>query len=133
MISEGGQVTDQTKPASAVEEVEAFALKNGALNIGTWYDLALDLARRLEKAQHELDMMKSAGVIECAIRNPSVAEYMRHWEGRAESAEAALKEAQGLLLEWLGHLHAERPTNVTSELKERIRRRLDSQTGKEHG
>ncbi len=28
------------------------------------------------------------GVIEVAVRNHSVAEYMRHWEGRAEAAEA---------------------------------------------
>lgn len=28
------------------------------------------------------------GIAEIAIRNPSVMEYMRHWEGRAESAEA---------------------------------------------
>jgi len=28
-----------------------------------------------------------------AIRNPSVMEYMKHWEGRAEAAEAKLKKA----------------------------------------
>lgn len=34
------------------------------------------------------DDWRNWGVIEVAIRNPSVAEYMRHWEGRAISAEA---------------------------------------------
>lgn len=41
----------------------------------------------------ELKLMQTAGIIEVAVRNPSVAEYMRHWEGRAEKAEAALKAA----------------------------------------
>lgn len=41
----------------------------------------------------ELHLMKTAGIIEVAVRNPSVAEYMAHWEARAEAAEALLKEA----------------------------------------
>ncbi len=34
------------------------------------------------------------GVIEVAVRNHSVAEYMRHWEGRAEAAEARVKKLE---------------------------------------
>lgn len=34
------------------------------------------------------------GIIEVAVRNPSVAEYMEHWEGRATKAEATLAEDQ---------------------------------------
>jgi hypothetical protein len=41
----------------------------------------------------ELEMLTTAGIIEVAIRNPSVMEYMRHWEGRAEKAEANLSLA----------------------------------------
>ena len=40
----------------------------------------------------ELDLMKTAGIIELAIRNPSVSEYMHHWERRAEAAEARIDE-----------------------------------------
>ncbi|MBM6687174.1 hypothetical protein H9X89_16615, partial [Faecalicatena contorta] len=36
----------------------------------------------------ELDHLTKSGIIEVSIRNPSVADYMRHWEGRAEKAEA---------------------------------------------
>lgn len=38
----------------------------------------------------ELHLMKTAGIIEVAVRNPSVSEYMDHWEGRATAAEAAI-------------------------------------------
>jgi len=41
-------------------------------------------------ACEELHLMKTAGIVEVAVRNPSVAEYMRHWEGRAEAAERKL-------------------------------------------
>ena len=40
----------------------------------------------------EIDQQwRNWGTIEVAIRNPSVAEFMRHWEGRATKAEAALR------------------------------------------
>jgi hypothetical protein len=47
---------------------------------------APDLARALIQACAELEMLKTAGIIEVSIRNPSVADYMQHWEGRAEKA-----------------------------------------------
>jgi hypothetical protein len=42
------------------------------------------------KVEAELDLMKTAGIIEVAVRNPSVADYMQHWEARAEAAEATV-------------------------------------------
>jgi len=42
----------------------------------------------------ELDLMKTAGIIELAIRNPSVSEYMQHWERRAEAVEARIEELE---------------------------------------
>lgn len=47
------------------------------------------LRERAEAAEAELHTMKTAGIIEVAVRNPSVMEYMQHWEGRAERAERA--------------------------------------------
>ena len=41
----------------------------------------------IETLRAELHLMKTAGVIEVAVRNPSVMEYMKHWERRAEDAE----------------------------------------------
>jgi hypothetical protein len=41
----------------------------------------------------ELHLMKTSGIVEVAVRNQSVSEYMDHWEKRAETAEAALKES----------------------------------------
>ena len=49
------------------------------------YSALLD---RAEKAEAELRILKEAGICEVASRNPSVMEYMKHWEARAEKAEA---------------------------------------------
>lgn len=42
----------------------------------------------LTASEAELHTLKTAGICEVAARNPSVMEYMRHWEARAEAAEA---------------------------------------------
>lgn len=41
----------------------------------------------LDKLRHEIEMLTRGGIIEVAVRNPSVAEYMSHWESRATAAE----------------------------------------------
>lgn len=48
------------------------------------------LRAELAEAKRELETMRTAGIIEVAIRNRH---YMNHWEHRAEQAEAALAEA----------------------------------------
>lgn len=40
----------------------------------------------------ELEHFTKSGIVEIAVRNQSVADYMQHWEGRAEKAEATLAE-----------------------------------------
>jgi hypothetical protein len=42
----------------------------------------------LKKLVEELEQWKTWGVVEIAVRNPNVAEYMKHWEERATKAEA---------------------------------------------
>jgi hypothetical protein len=44
----------------------------------------LDAMDCIEKLEAENRLLKTTGIVEVAVRNPSVAEYMRHWEGRAE-------------------------------------------------
>ncbi|OOY15078.1 hypothetical protein [Thioclava sp. DLFJ4-1] len=44
----------------------------------------------IERLIEERDFLARAGVTELASRNPSVMEYMQHWEGRAEKAEARM-------------------------------------------
>lgn len=46
-----------------------------------------------EELEAENNLLKTSGIIEVAVRNPSVMEYMQHWEGRAETAEAKLAKA----------------------------------------
>ena len=80
------QVAVEAHPHST--ETEALvSLMNYALgpmdSVFSWEDAGaiLELIETLTKG----------GIIEVAIRNPNVMEYMRHWEGRAEKAEAALE------------------------------------------
>lgn len=47
-----------------------------------------EIERCLKHLESEIYMLTRAGIIEVAIRNPSVMEYIKHWEGRAEKAEA---------------------------------------------
>jgi hypothetical protein len=54
---------------------------------------------RIAELEAELHTMKTAGIIEVAVRNPSVSEYMAHWEGRAEKAESRVAELKSAL-EW---------------------------------
>ena len=44
---------------------------------------------RIAELEAEIHNWKTWGIIEVAIRNPSVSEYMNHWEGRCLKAEAA--------------------------------------------
>lgn len=57
---------------------------------------------RAERAEAELEQWTKWGIVEIAVRNPSVSEYIRHWEGRAERAEAERDEALKRIedLEW---------------------------------
>lgn len=45
---------------------------------------------QIKGLETELHTMKTAGIIEVSVRNSSVFDYMKHWEGRAEAAETAL-------------------------------------------
>ena len=38
----------------------------------------------------ELEQWKTWGIVEISVRNPNVASYIEHWEGRAIKAESAL-------------------------------------------
>lgn len=51
---------------------------------------AEDYVEELEAENH---LLRTSGIAEVAVRNPSVMEYMQHWEGRALDAEAKLAEA----------------------------------------
>lgn len=58
------------------------------LSAAHFEDLAAKYKTERNEARVEIEQWKSWGIIEIAIRNPSVAEYMKHWEGRTEKAEA---------------------------------------------
>jgi hypothetical protein len=49
--------------------------------------LSGDDKKRIAELEAEIHNWKTWGVIEVAIRNPSVSEWMKHWEGRCLKAE----------------------------------------------
>ena len=58
------------------------------------------------KAEPEVDILRerihfleTCGVVELAAINPSVMDYMRHWEGRVEKAEARITTLERELAE----------------------------------
>ena len=48
----------------------------------------LKFMKSIARAEAALGQWKTWGIVEVAIRNPNVASYMEHWEGRATKAEA---------------------------------------------
>jgi hypothetical protein len=56
-----------------------------------------DMTRRIEELEAENHLLKTSGIVEVAVRNPRVMEYMQHWEGRAETAEAKLAQQDDLV------------------------------------
>jgi hypothetical protein len=52
------------------------------------------LKTEVERLTKELERWQNWGIVEIAVRNPQVAEYCKHWEGRAEAAEAALEQSR---------------------------------------
>lgn len=56
-------------------------------------------AATIARLSAEVEMLTRGGIIEVSIRNPSVADYMKHWEGRAEKAEAEITRLTAALSE----------------------------------
>jgi len=61
-------------------------------DIQKWPAAQADPPTELETLRAENHLLKTAGIIEVAVRNPNVSEYMHHWERRALSAEAQIAE-----------------------------------------
>ena len=65
----------------------------------------LGLVERVNQLEHD---MANFGIVELAVRNPSVADYCKHWEQRAEAAEQRAERAErdARRYAWLRHEHA---------------------------
>ena len=63
-------------------------------SFGHYFDEYI-LATEHDRLMAEKDVEWSSWcIIEVAVRNPSVSDYMKHWEGRAEKAEARVAELE---------------------------------------
>ena len=72
----------------------------------------MELIERIARVEAELAQWKTWGIVEVAVRNPAVAEYMKHWEGRALKAE----ENADFLRKSVGAVHLMISRNDVSEL-----------------
>lgn len=83
-------------PAAGVADI-VYEAKDRIEELEERLKAATDDAKEAEayagELEAELHLLKTSGIIEVAVRNPNVMEYMRHWEGRAEAAEVALEKA----------------------------------------
>ena len=78
-----------------------------------------------DRLRQEITDLINSGIVEVAARNPNVLEYMRHWEGRAETAEAALAASAARIAELeaeVERLRAQSETmrNILQEADKRI-------------
>lgn len=62
------------------------------------------LRQQLSDSQAELKQWSSWGIVEIAIRNQSVSDYVKHWEGRTLVAEGKVSQLEAKLkdIEWFG-------------------------------
>jgi hypothetical protein len=54
----------------------------------------VELRAEVSRLREALKQWESWGIIEIAVRNQSVSDYMDHWEGRALKAEADVSRLQ---------------------------------------
>jgi len=73
------------------------SLKDEAESLKQREDVIRDLLAHIDGLDEELVVFSAAGVAEIAARNPSVLDYMQHWEGRATAAEAEAARLRGAL------------------------------------
>ena len=76
------------------------------------YEEYAKLEAQLVASQAECEQWKTWGIIEIAVRNPNVASYIEHWEGRALKAE----ENADFLRRSVGACHLMISRNDLSEL-----------------
>ena len=68
--------------------------------------LVASLTAERDQLRAEVERLKTCGITELAAINPSVLEYCKHWEARAERAEAerdALSKVKARLINALEH------------------------------
>ena len=88
-----------------VETERLRSAYNGAVNDRVELEAGMArIERELAEARAEVEKLTSCGLIECAVRNPAVSEAMRHWENRAEKAEAEVERLRGVMAHAYGHL-----------------------------
>ena len=78
------------------ERDEADDLAKAAFADGASNNIRLaEAAHRIKELEAENHLLKTAGIVEVAVRNPSVMEYMKHWEGRVAELEAERDGLEG--------------------------------------
>lgn len=86
------------------EKRQCFQVCTGGYCVAETEDSEVaDTICNLKNAAHcreaEQREWESWGIVEIAVRNQSVADYVKHWESRCLAAEASLRSAKAILQE----------------------------------
>ena len=87
---------DQKRIAEIEERVKDFeeALPN---SMREYINDISYLLGTITELRAEVEQWRNWGIVEVAVRNPQVADYMDHWEGRATKAEAEVERLRATL------------------------------------
>ena len=107
---EGAPIASERPADPAGEEKDATLKLSSGLFVQ--YEEYAKLEAQLVASQAECEQWKTWGIIEIAVRNPNVASYIEHWEGRALKAE----ENADFLRRSVGACHLMISRNDLSEL-----------------
>ena len=105
------QCVNSERPADPAGETKDATLKLSS-GLFVQYEEYAKLEAQLVASQAECEQWKTWGIIEIAVRNPNVASYIEHWEGRALKAE----ENADFLRRSVGACHLMISRNDLSEL-----------------
>jgi hypothetical protein len=88
------KLRDAEQPGTPPTKPEIYLTNDWERTI--WNDGRLvGMAEGMQYERKQADkFIETAGIVEIAVRNSSVAEYIKHWEGRAEAAERKLAERE---------------------------------------
>ena len=88
---------EKLHPEAIHAHAAVIRLPNGTVS-GNWQNKAEDRTAeyrradiptaRIAELEADREILHKAGIVEIAARNPNIMEYIKHWQARAEAAEA---------------------------------------------
>jgi len=85
-------MSKMSEVAQLIADSEAAAVQTAMIReYGNLCATNEGLAKERDKLRAEVERLKTCGIVEIAASNPSVLDYCKHWEARAQRAEAEVE------------------------------------------